>query len=190
MGGLKFKKITLEGFSHYLISKNGIVKNAKTDKILSIFNRNPDLNGYPCIVLSSGNRVTQRIFSLHRLLALAWLPNPKCLPQINHKDGNKLNYALNNLEWCDNSHNQKHAYKMGLQKIVKGDKHHTSKLKNLEVMEIRWILKNTSLSQYEIAKIYGVHRSTILNIHLGNAWKSITGIRKPRKVKGHPLSQQ
>ena len=53
--------------------------------------------------------------SIHRLIALAFIPNPENLPQINHIDGNKLNNAIENLEWIDNSGNQLHAYRLGLQ---------------------------------------------------------------------------
>lgn len=51
---------------------------------------------------------------VHRLVAETFIPNPNNLPQINHKDGNKQNNCVKNLEWCDNSYNQIHAHKTGL----------------------------------------------------------------------------
>lgn len=68
-------------------------------------------NGYYSLGLSNGKRYTRL---LHRLMGIAFLPNPLCLPQINHKDGNKLNNSLDNLEWCTIHYNISHAFDTGL----------------------------------------------------------------------------
>lgn len=53
-------------------------------------------------------------FSIHRLVADAFIPNPNHLEMVNHKDGNKLNNDVSNLEWCNASQNMKHAYNNNL----------------------------------------------------------------------------
>jgi hypothetical protein len=60
------------------------------------------------------------LYSLHRIVAKAFLQNPNNLPQVNHKDGDKSNNNDWNLEWCNNSHNQLHAYKLGLNHTASG----------------------------------------------------------------------
>ena len=56
----------------------------------------------------------------HRLVAAAFCLNPHSKKEVNHIDGNKLNNRADNLEWCTSSENQKHAYKIGLQKVSGG----------------------------------------------------------------------
>lgn len=48
---------------------------------------------------------TRKSYTIHRLVAEAYLPNPNNLPQVNHKDENKTHNYINNLEWCDNTYN-------------------------------------------------------------------------------------
>ena len=60
------------------------------------------------------NNYKQRTFLLHRLLAEAFIPNPNNLSEVNHKDGNKLNNSLDNLEWVSRSENIRHGIDTGL----------------------------------------------------------------------------
>ena len=71
-------------------------------------------NGYVYVYLYN-NGVYKNV-RLHKLVAKTFIPNPNNLPQVNHKDGNKLNNHVKNLEWCTASENIKHAYKLGLMK--------------------------------------------------------------------------
>lgn len=62
-----------------------------------------DKNGYACVAIYV-DKQTKRM-KVHRLVAMAFIPNPNNLPQINHKDENKSNNQIDNLEWCDCSYN-------------------------------------------------------------------------------------
>ena len=92
----------------YKISNLGRVKSLpkyagrsyRKEKILKTY---LDKNGYVKVILCKNNRT--RFLSIHRLLAEAFIPNPNDYPQINHKDENKQNNSLNNLEWCTCKYN-------------------------------------------------------------------------------------
>lgn len=73
--------------------------------------------GYKVVDLSKNNKHSYHL--VHRLVAKAFIPNIKNNPQINHKDGDKTNNNFLNLEWCTNSENQKHAYKLELKITAK-----------------------------------------------------------------------
>jgi hypothetical protein len=73
---------------------------------------------------------------LHRLIAENFIPNPLNLPQVNHKNGNRLDNSVSNLEWCTASRNVQHAYENNL-KSNKGSLNPISKLNDDLVRRIR-----------------------------------------------------
>ena len=64
-------------------------------------------NGYLQVILCKDGQ--RKGYSLHRLVADAYIPNPDNLPQVNHKDENKANNCLQNLEWCDAKYNMNYG---------------------------------------------------------------------------------
>lgn len=95
--------------SIYEISNYGKVRRKDSNYILK---NQIKPNGYFYVTLSK-NKVTKKKY-IHRLVAEAFLPNPKNLAQVNHKDGCKANNHINNLEWCTQQENLLHAKKHGL----------------------------------------------------------------------------
>lgn len=95
----------LKDFPAYLISEDGRIFSTLRNKFLR-----PGLSseGYPVVNVTRDKK--KYIRTVHRLLALTFLPNPAGLPQVNHKDGNKKNFSLQNLEWVSASENIQHAY--------------------------------------------------------------------------------
>lgn len=102
----------------YQVSNLGRVKSLKrkyvlTDKILI---PRIDTDGYALINLSNRNKKTT--FKIHRLVAQAFIPNPKNLPEINHKDENKLNNKVENLEWCTAEYNNAYGTRHSMYKVL------------------------------------------------------------------------
>ncbi|SOC90080.1 HNH endonuclease [Rhizobium sp. AN5] len=107
---------------------------------------------------------------VNRVVALRFHPNPLNLPQVNHIDGNKENNAASNLEWSTGSDNEKHAHRTGL-KTGRGSANSNAKLTADQVMKIRAAANDNTPE--ELAKTYGVSRSTVINIINGKTWKHV-----------------
>lgn len=100
-------------FPNYRINKDGVVVKLcpSLNKVrFPKFNKNK--NGYPQVNLC--HEYKRKYKRIHRLIALSFIDNPNNYKEVNHKDGNKLNWAINNLEWCTRSQNMKHAHETGL----------------------------------------------------------------------------
>ena len=94
-----YKKII--GYENYEVSNLGYVRNINTGKIIK---SRLDKDGYYIIDLSNNNK--RKTFQLHRLIALAFLPNPQNKSVVDHIDNNPLNNNVNNLRWASPSENQ------------------------------------------------------------------------------------
>lgn len=66
-----------------------------------------NVHGYPSVILCTNGTIKR--FSVHRLVAIAFLDNPMNLPEVNHLDGNRANPEKTNLEWCSSAENKLHA---------------------------------------------------------------------------------
>lgn len=121
----------IEGTDKYEVNPEGEVRNSKTGRKLSKYT---DKNGYTRFELYYDDK--RHLVPAHRLVAKAFIPNPDNLSQINHKDENKTNNNVNNLEWCDPAYNNNYGTR--LERISKSNtgrvggmegKHHTEESK-------------------------------------------------------------
>lgn len=92
---------------YYLISNTGEIKGVKTGKIRK---KNINHEGYYFVCVSLGSRQDKPLIKVHRAVAETFINNENNYTVINHKDGNKLNNCIDNLEWCTQSNNIIHAY--------------------------------------------------------------------------------
>ena len=148
-----WKKIN--GYENYEISNHGNVKSNNYSKIRIL--KKEKCKGYLRVSLSKNNKVKR--FLVHRLVALSFLKNEDNKKCVNHKDGNKLNNSLGNLEWSTYSENERHSYDY-LNKI-----NPIRKLDNSQVIYIRnKAVKGRKGNIKYLADNFNVDVSTIYNI--------------------------
>lgn len=159
------------GKNRFLISSCGELMNEKSGKI---YKQETLRTGYQSVRVGFG-RYGRLSIIIHKAVACTFIPNPEHMPMINHKDGDKTNNRVDNLEWCTCGYNVKHAYDNGLIKKQIGEKNHQSKLKESDVIEIRNQYKSGSneSSMRALAKKYGVSRNVILKIIHRETWKNV-----------------
>lgn len=161
----------INGYEEYEISNLGRVKSFKRDRKGKIMK--PKFSGeYLAVTLCADGQQERK--TIHRLVAEHFIPNPSGLPWVNHKDGNKLNNKVTNLEWVTPSENNNHAYKIGLKKGVKGEKHGRSKLNEIDVITIYHLAKSEVIPIKKIANKFGVTFQTVSDIKLEKRWKHLT----------------
>ena len=100
----------------YEVNETGIVRSTPRNGNgfkSHIMSQSVDSDGY--LVFKARNGLKVRTLKVHRVVAQAFIPNPDHKPQVNHKDGNKQNPDMHNLEWVTASENIKHAKANGLQ---------------------------------------------------------------------------
>ena len=101
---------SIEGYENYQVSNLGNVRNLNYNGAKGkVKNLTPKKNnsGRLWVELRANNKA--KTFLVHRLVGMAFIPNPNNLPQINHIDENPLNNCVENLEWCTGEYNIKYS---------------------------------------------------------------------------------
>ncbi len=168
----------IEDFPDYTVSNLGRIKRIIPDKYnrkLKVLKQWNHKKGYLTVELNGKSR------NVHRLVLMTFKPvfNMNEL-QCNHIDGDKKNNLLENLEWCNNSENQIHAFKIGLENNqgenhpmfgkhhlqkskIKMSKNNPNRLSNKKIIDIETDIKN-KLSGKDISKKYNILQSTVSRI--------------------------
>lgn len=139
----------IQGYEgRYQISNYGHIKSLKRNGCSGGTIRLEEKHGYVRVRLWKESTVKN--YSVHKLVALSFIPNPSNKQYINHKDGNKKNNHADNLEWCSHKENMIHAYNTGLVKTKK-----IKQIKNGKVIKIFLNVRRASIETgIQYASIY------------------------------------
>lgn len=151
----------------YKISSAGEVYSLYRNRLLKPYRT---ATGYSLVALTTSNG-DRKQYGVHRLVAAAFLKGSRRL-EVNHIDGNKLNNAVENLEWVTHSDNMKHAYQSGLV-VRRGEKHSNSKLTEQDVFAIRKAYEAARATQTDLAKKFGVDQALISRIVRRLIWRHV-----------------
>lgn len=152
---------------NYAVDVDGKIYNRKTGNALA---QRLNRDGYLVVELWKENKKT--VYTVHRFVAKAFIPNPDNLPCVNHKDGNKANNKVENLEWVTYSQNTIHAFELGLMKAKQGEDVHNSVLTEEQVHKICQLMEK-GYRNIDIYEITGVEKHLLKNIRNHGCWPHI-----------------
>lgn len=156
----------------YQVDTDGNVYSKKTGNKMKL---GLSQKGYSQVSVSVNGKECCR--KVHRIVAEAFIPNPCNKPTVNHKDLNKLNNCVDNLEWATHKEQVVHAVSMDVRanwkKDLKGTKHTQTKLTDSDVLEIRRIHSEGELNYPQIGKMFKIGRSGISHIVQRRSWSHI-----------------
>ncbi len=145
-----------------VVEMNGKYKNYTYNRKGQIIKPNITVQGYHHYLFWNKNK--SKAYKSHRLVAKAFIPNPENKPDVNHKDGDKSNNKVSNLEWCTEKENIRHAIENGLLKKQNfGSEAVMSKLDKLTREKMVKEILSNSISKNEACEKYKVSQVTINN---------------------------
>jgi hypothetical protein len=155
-------------FYDYIVSEDGTIESLLTNKKIS---KRVGPNGYYQVNLCINGKC--KTFMLHRIIGILFIENPNNYPCLNHKDGNKLNNDVSNLEWVTHKENVQHANRNGLINHAKGTRTNNGRFNEDDIRKIRQLFSDGK-SKREISVIYGVTKSAISQILSGKTYKWVS----------------
>jgi hypothetical protein len=169
---MKEKWLCLPGYvGRYAVSDRGRVlsMNYRRSGLPGLLSLDSLSNGYPLVTLTAGGKC--RTWTVHVLVASAFLgPRPEGM-HVNHKDGIKTNNCASNLEYVTPLENIEHAFRTGL-RHTRGEKNSQAKLTASQVIEVHRMLR-LGLTQREIGAHFGVCGTSVSNIKRGKKWSHL-----------------
>jgi len=162
MDNIIWKRLIYQGNdygNYYLVSNNGDIKSIKTGIIR---NKNINHEGYYFVSISLGSRSDKVTIRIHKAVAESFINNPNNYPIVNHKDGNKLNNNITNLEWCTYKYNSEHAQRMGLINNEKSKK-------VIKSLSNNTIYNSITEAAYEYKKIYPFKKMDTIRKNINRA---------------------
>lgn len=167
----------IEDFKNkYEISSLGRIRNIRTNHILKMTNQ---YGNYFTIILY--DETHKRSTRVHREVAKAFIPNPNNLPCVNHKDLNKQNNQVDNLEWCSYSYNSKHAIIKGANTMSGFNKYNKNKFYNKYGKLYQYDKNKKILNIYENTK--EAHEKT--GVCIRNILQCINHVPKRKTAGGY-----
>lgn len=147
----------------YEASSDGHIRNKKTKRVLREF---ASKDGYLRTQFNGKTR------TVHRVIAEAFIPAVNGKDFVNHKDGNKRNNNIENLEWCTRAENIRHAYSHGLMKAPKGELNGRAKLsiKDVQFIKSYYKRRDKKYGAKALAKRFNVAHQTICAVVSGQNW--------------------
>ena len=159
---------SLDNYSKYLISETGKIYSLFSNKVLTP-TLEPNIGYYRVKMVSDDGE--KKTFLVHRLVALAFIPNPDNKAEVNHIDGDRLNNDVSNLEWVTREETMKHAHSLKLRDNT-GTGNPRNILSEQDVVDIyEKLLDGARVS--DLSEYYNVSRPTISDIKAKRNWKEL-----------------